>query len=180
MNVMAIITAILVLLPSASSQWRSPVLGDMEVIRVFSLPNGQYQPGHRGIDIRADPGDLVFSPASASVHFVGHIVDRDVLTLAIEPSLLVSFEPVRSSLTIGERVRVGQVIGEVSAAGHCTPSCMHIGVRDVGMPVPGAPEHADGTYRNPLRYFAGMRPRLLPLIFNPEPSEPRIVRDLVE
>ena len=163
MNVIAIVTSLMIVLTTASTQWQSPVLGHMQVIRVFSLPNGQYQPGHRGIDIGAEPGDLVFSPVSASVHFVGHIVDRDVLTLAIEPNLLLSFEPVMSSLTIGERVRVGQVIGEVSAAGHCTPSCMHIGVRDLGKPVHGAPDHAEGNYRNPLRYFAGMRPRLLPL-----------------
>jgi murein DD-endopeptidase MepM/ murein hydrolase activator NlpD len=163
MNVVAIVTSLLIVLTPASTQWQSPVLGDMHVMRVFSLPNGQYQPGHRGVDIRAEPGDLVFSPVSASVHFVGHIVDRDVLTLAIEPNLLLSFEPVTSSLIIGERVQVGQLIGEVSTSGHCTPSCMHLGVRDVGRPVSGAPHHADGNYRNPLRYFAGMRPRLLPL-----------------
>lgn len=151
MKLLAVAVATLVWVAPSPPEWHSPIVGGMQMLRVFSLPNGQYQAGHRGIDIRAEPDQAVVAPAPGEVTFVGVVVDRPVLTLRISGRYLLSFEPVSSELAIGDWVQRGEVIGTVAGIGHCTQPCMHLGVRD------------DGTYLNPARFFRDLRPRLLPV-----------------
>jgi len=148
--------------PAASSPpvarlgaWSWPVSGAHALARPYAAPAGPYGAGHRGIDIRAplggdvgpgvgaEVGVQVLAPADGVVHFVGFVVDRPVLSIEHAGGVLSSFEPVESSLVVGDRVTRGEVIGTL-LPGHCVSPCLHLGVR------------VDGEYVNPLLFLGGV------------------------
>ena len=129
--------------------WARPMKSSFHLTQAFDLPSSPWGSGHRGIDIVAQTGTETYAPASATVKFVGRVVDRDVITLELHQDLLVSMEPVKSDLQVGDQVVRGQHIGEVASGGHCAMHCLHIGVR------------AFGEYVNPLQFYL-TRPVLLP------------------
>jgi len=123
------------------------------VERLASLPSPPWHAGHRGIDLDADVGDRVTSPAAGVVSFVGFVVDRPVVSVRLNHGLVTSVEPVDSALSVGDVLARGQSIGTVaSSIGHCAPgTCVHWGLR------------LDGVYVDPLDYLEGFGPvRLLP------------------
>jgi murein DD-endopeptidase MepM/ murein hydrolase activator NlpD len=123
--------------------WIWPVTPPHAIARPYLTPPTPYAAGHRGIDIRAAAGSPVLAPDDGVVHFAGFVVDRPVLSIAHGGGVLSSFEPVQSSLTAGDPVRRGEVIGRL-LAGHCTAPCLHLGAR-IG-----------GHYVNPLVFLGGV------------------------
>jgi murein DD-endopeptidase MepM/ murein hydrolase activator NlpD len=123
--------------------WSWPVSAPRAIARPYLAPAGPYGAGHRGVDIRAPAGAEVLAPADGVVHFAGFVVDRPVLSLEHAGGVLSSFEPVQTTLVVGERVTRGQVIGTL-LPGHCASACLHLGVR-VG-----------GEYVNPLLFLGGV------------------------
>lgn len=132
--------------------WTWPVGPPLEVLRPFAAPAGRYAAGHRGIDLVAGEGDSVRSPADGVVTFVGTVVDRPVVSIQHGNDLLSSFEPVTATVSEGDRVQAGQVIGIVATGAHCTAKCVHFGVR------------RHGQYISPLLFLGALaRAVLLPL-----------------
>ena len=141
--------------------WTWPVGPPRQLLRPFEAPAGRYAAGHRGIDLVAGEGDAVRSPADGVVAFVGTVVDRPVVSIQHGDDLLSSFEPVAATVSEGERVRAGQIIGVVATGAHCTARCVHFGVR------------RHGQYVSPVLFLGGLtRAVLLPL----PPSGPRPLR----
>lgn len=139
--------------PGASSHaWAWPLAPPWRVLRPFEAPPTRYSAGHRGIDLAAEAGRDVLAPATATVYFAGQVAGRPVLTLQPTHGVLVSMEPVLSTLAPGEAVPRGGNIGTVSTGGHCDAVCLHLGVR------------VDGQYVSPLIYLGGVqRAVLLPI-----------------
>lgn len=129
--------------------WLSPLNGTLRISRPFSLPNGPYQAGHRGIDLPAVEGAIVHAPNKGVISFAGAVVDRPVMSIQIDERTIVSLEPVISDFEAGYSVGPGQAIGSVGRGGDCDRACVHLGVR------------VDGEYVNPLRFFLS-RPELQP------------------
>lgn len=129
--------------------WEPPLGSPLRVAAAYSLPDGPYRAGHRGIDLPASPGDTVHSPAGGVVSFVGTVVDRPVVSVRVDARTVVSLEPVESGVQAGDAVQRGAVLGTVASGGHCAADCLHLGVR------------VDGAYVNPMR-FLRPRPVLLP------------------
>ena len=123
--------------------WSWPVSGAHALARPYVAPAGPYAAGHRGIDIRAPVGAAVLAPADGIVHFAGFVVDRPVLSLEHSDGVLSSFEPVQTTLVVGDRVVRGQMIGTL-LPGHCASACLHLGAR------------VDGEYVNPLLFLGGV------------------------
>lgn len=109
-----------------SGSWSWPLSGPHTISRDYQAPDVFYGSGHRGIDLDAEAGQEVLAPADGVVHFVGTVVDRELISLD-HGTLLSTFEPVTSTLTKGSRVSRGDVIGIVSTSTHC--SCLHMGAR---------------------------------------------------
>jgi len=129
--------------------WTWPVDPPHTIVRPYIAPESPYAAGHRGIDIAA-PSGTVYAPAAGVVHFAGTVVDRPVLSIEHAGGVLTSYEPVVTTLTAGDAVEPGDVIGTV-APGHCTTPCLHFGVR------------IDGEYASPLAWLGGIeRAVLLP------------------
>lgn len=113
--------------PAASWSWPTTT---RHVLTPFLAPETPYSAGHRGIDIASVPGEEVRSPADGIVTFVGRVVDRGVLVIAHGDTLRSTLEPVTSSLSVGDSVTRGQVVGTVEATGdHCEQTCVHLGAR---------------------------------------------------
>lgn len=128
---------------ATKSSWSWPVNGPHPLARPYLAPPTPYAAGHRGIDIRANEGTEVLAPDDGVVHFVGIVVDRPVLSIAHGGGVLSSFEPVSSTLSAGDSVVRGEVIGTL-LPGHCEMPCVHVGAR------------IDGDYVNPLLFLGGV------------------------
>ncbi|GAA3945609.1 hypothetical protein GCM10022383_24240 [Microbacterium soli] len=121
--------------------WLWPVSEAREVLEPYRAPAHDYGPGHRGMDIAAQPGADVLAPAAGVVAFRGVVVDRPLLTIAHGDGYVTTLEPVVSGLAPGVAVTAGMTVGTVSAGGHAVRGSLHVGVR------------IDGAYVNPRGLF---------------------------
>ena len=138
-----------------SETWVVPLVAPVHLINPFYQPNSDYSAGHRGIDYRVSPGQKVLSPTTATVWFVGKVVDRPVLSLRTASGDLIAFEPVCSKLLVGDKVDKSEEIGAVCEADagyrqHCQQQmCMHFSLRS-----------ANG-YLSPIARIGGYSPTVL-------------------
>lgn len=105
-----------------------PVPGGL--VTPFRPPPEPWLPGHRGVDLAAEPGDPVHAAAAGIVTYAGLIAGRGVVVVD-HGALRTTYEPVSAGVGVGQRVEVGEVLG-VLQAGHagCAPvSCLHWGLR---------------------------------------------------
>ncbi|WP_338751332.1 murein hydrolase activator EnvC family protein [Janibacter alittae] len=135
--------------------WQWPV-GDGErpaVAASFDAPDERWGPGHRGIDLRTAKGADVTAVADGVVSHRAVIAGRGTLSITHESGVRSTYEPVVSDLSVGDRVRRGQVVGHIGGgASHCAPrTCLHLGAK-----------RAD-DYLDPLPYFGARRVILLPV-----------------
>lgn len=144
--------------PSLGSErpFLPPVVGS-QLVNSYRQSETEYSEGHRGVDYQVELGQGVFAPSDGQVHFVGKVVNRQIISVAHDQNLLTSFEPVCSELQVGDTVSTGDLIGEVCEADqnyqpHCEDDfCLHFSVR------------RNGQYLSPLWLTGELAPsRLLP------------------
>lgn len=139
--------------PSAKrALWVPPVSADE--LRPFTRPPSPWGAGHRGADLGPlETSASIRAPAEGEVSFVGVVVDRPVLSIRHGDGYLSSFEPVESSLQVGDRVSTGDPVATLAVSpSHCATPCLHWGVR------------LYGEYINPLLLTGDLEPSvLLPL-----------------
>lgn len=128
---------------SRLSTWQPPLGPPLRISAPYDLANGPFQAGHRGIDFPAATSAQVTSPTDGVVSFVGTVVDRPVLSINVDDHTVVSFEPITSSLRVGDEVARGDPLGTVATGGHCRSECLHLGAR------------VNGAYVNPMRFLVG-------------------------
>ncbi|MGV1004338.1 MAG: M23 family metallopeptidase [Candidatus Nanopelagicales bacterium] len=135
---------------AAPRRWATPVT-PTRLTRGYDPPAHQWLAGHRGIDLRSSPGQTVRAAGSGTVSFAGILAGRYVVSID-HGELRTSYEPVKPTVSKGERVGAGEVIGEIApGSGHCgTGSCLHFGVR------------RGKTYLDPLLLLAGWQAVLRP------------------
>ncbi|KGJ73362.1 hypothetical protein GY21_11710 [Cryobacterium roopkundense] len=129
--------------------WTWPISAPHHVGAGYVAPLTPYSAGHRGIDLLAEAGTPVFAPDDGVISFVGHVVDRPVISISPGDGLIASLEPVEALVILGEHVAKGQQIGVVATGGHCAEVCLHIGVR------------THGFYVSPLTYLGGVQRAIL-------------------
>ena len=98
------------------------------VQREFAPPSLVWGSGHRGVDLVARPGEAIRAAASGRVVFAGSIAGKPIVSID-HGSVRTTYEPVITTLSVGERVALGQVIGILGAGGHCR-GCLHWGLRE--------------------------------------------------
>jgi len=127
------------------------------IARGFDAPSPDWNPGHRGVDLPAAPGQPVYAAGDATVVFAGPLAGRPVVSLAHPGGLRTSYEPVRAVVRAGQAVTAHTVLGEV-VAGHpgCpAAACLHWGA--MWGPASGA------HYVDPLGLLKSTPIRLKPL-----------------
>ena len=112
--------------------WQFPLLPTPAITRGFSPPVHDWLPGHRGVDLRAQAGQIVRAPANGIVTFAGDLAGRGVVVLKHGP-LRSTYEPVASDLVVGDFVTRGDQIGWLKCgASHCCTgsrvNCLHWGL----------------------------------------------------
>ncbi|MEO8108212.1 MAG: M23 family metallopeptidase [Actinomycetes bacterium] len=101
----------------------------LDVVRGFDAAE-TYAPGHRGVDLRAWPGQVVRSVLPGSVQFVGKVAGRPIVVIAHDGDVLTTYLPIRPSVRVGDVVSSADPIGRLAAAPHCsTGPCLHWGAR---------------------------------------------------
>lgn len=137
--------------------WQLPFLSPHRLIRPYLQPTSDYSAGHRGVDYDITTDEPVFAPANGVISIAEKIVDRNVIAIKHEGSLVSELEPVCTALEVGDQVRKGDLIGrvcepDVAYRNHCEAgNCLHFSLR------------LSGKYLSPLALIGGLNPsRLLP------------------
>ena len=123
-----------------------------EVAEGFSPPAEEWGAGHRGVDLRGSPGQVVRAARDGTVTFAGMLAGRGVVVVD-HGETRTTYEPVTASVAVGDQIRAGQHIGSLATFGsHCWPAtCLHWGLIE------------GETYLNPLTLVDAGPVRLLPL-----------------
>ena len=134
--------------------WASPI-PDFEKRHFpnYVLPASKWGAGHRGIDLVVAKDEELKAPFDGEVHFVGKVVNRNVLTLKSTSGLMASFEPLCGDLSKNAEVTQGEAIGTYCEADanyedHCE-GCIHFSVR------------SEYGYLNPLLFISGLLPSVI-------------------
>jgi murein DD-endopeptidase MepM/ murein hydrolase activator NlpD len=130
-----------------------PLDGAPTVVRRFDPPPRPWLPGHRGVDLAAEPGAVVRAAGPGVVHFAGMVAGRPVVSIDHAGGLRTTYEPVPPSVHSGQQVERGDPIGAL-LAGHpecAAAACLHWGLR------------LGELYLDPLSLLGRARVRLLPL-----------------
>lgn len=117
-----------------------PLFGD--VTRGFDPPAQPWLAGHRGVDLAGAVGDAVVAALAGTITFAGQVAGTPVVAIS-HGSVSTTYEPVVASVSPGQVVATGQVIGTLQA-GHPCPveACLHWGLRQ------------GDTYLDPLSLLA--------------------------
>lgn len=122
------------------------------LVRGFDPPEHTWLAGHRGVDLAADTGEPVRASGDGIIAHAGVVVDRPVVSIDHPVGIRTTYEPVAPSVSRGEAVSAGQIIGVVHRGNaHCPDACLHWGAR-IGT----------DTYIDPLRLLAPPTIRLYP------------------
>ena len=132
-------------------KWRPPLRGNIDLARRFEKPPQNWNPGHRGVDLRTDASGAVLAANNGRVVFAGRVGGKPSISILHPGGVKTTYEPVTASVKKGDSVYSGQVIGRIAGGGHCSPgTCLHWGAIKLG------------EYIDPLSLLGGTI-RLLPL-----------------
>lgn len=136
---------------AAVTRWQSPVR-PLAIVKDFDPPAHDWLSGHRGVDLRARPGQRVSAAGAGRVVYASALAGRGVVVVD-HGALRTTYEPVAASVRRGDRVGSGSVLGRIAAgSGHCGDGhCLHFGVR------------RGATYLDPKFLLRGFRAVLRPL-----------------
>lgn len=99
------------------------------IVQSFDGPEQPWLPGHRGVDLAAEPGTGLDAPVSGVIGFTGVVAGKSVVSITYG-DLTLTFEPAVTDLAVGAAVRQGSPFATVSdGSDHCDGSCVHWGVR---------------------------------------------------
>ena len=133
--------------------WQAPLTGRLTVTRPFVPPLSPFGPGHRGVDLAALPGTAIHSAGTGTVRFAAPLAGRGVVVVG-SGEIRTTYEPVRTAVRVGQRVRAGDVIAFLDP-GHLgcpAAACLHWGAL------------RGRIYLDPLTLLRDEHPRLLPYL----------------
>ena len=116
---------------AARPRWRWPVQPRPPVLRPYRAPVTTYGAGHRGLDLGARRGEPVLSVEAGVVTHAARVAGRGTVTVTHADGLRSTYEPVSPTVSVGEQVLVGDVLGVLQPGRtHCgARMCMHLGAR---------------------------------------------------
>ncbi|WP_442902686.1 M23 family metallopeptidase [Gordonia sp. HS-NH1] len=127
------------------------------VVTAYDEPEKRWQPGHRGVDLAAGPGQAVRAAGAGRVRFAGTVAGRPLVSVSHPDGVITTYEPVEAGVDAGDHVSRGEIIGTVIGGHPGCPVlvCLHWGARR------GSGRGAD--YLDPLGLLGAVRVRLKPI-----------------
>jgi septal ring factor EnvC (AmiA/AmiB activator) len=101
-------------------------------LRLPVIPDPNWKPGHRGLDIGAHTEQMVVAPRSGTVKFADYIDGVGSISITTYDGyrhILTFVEPIVEK---EQYVRIGDQIGWVASNGHCIRTCVHWAVKQFG------------------------------------------------
>jgi len=128
-----------------------PVDGD--VVRAADIPEDNWLPGHRGVDLDARPGSPVRASGAGTIRFAGVVAGTPVVSIDHGDALITTYEPVLAGVSQGDSVSRGQVLGRLADAATLPETSR----REPGLSW-GA--RLDDNYIDPMTLLGSLRVRL--------------------
>lgn len=150
--------AIAVFAAPAAAAWVDPSTGAAHPTRVTrraEIPERNWQPGHRGVDLALRPGREVLAAGDGTVAFAGTVAGSPVVSIDHPGGLRTTYQPVHASVRVGDAVDEGEPIGTLARTGSFRAGehdGLHWGART-----------GPDTYIDPLTLLEPPRIRLKPL-----------------
>ncbi|STC68145.1 membrane metalloendopeptidase protein [Corynebacterium pilosum] len=140
--------------PALAWAYVDPTTGAPSATRVLrgpDIPEQNWLPGHRGVDLALGIGDDVLAAEDGTVAFAGMVAGTPVISIDHDDGIRTTYQPVHALVDEGERVTSGTVIGRL---GHPTDGYpgLHWGALI-----------AKDTYINPLSLLDDPMIRLKPV-----------------
>lgn len=111
-------------------------LNGVQIVGKYDAPKQQWLPGHRGLDLRADPQEAIIAPADGVIAFSGSVGGKAVVTIRHGGSLsglTSTFEPAKAECDVGAHVAKGERFAHVEGeSDHCNDHCLHWGIKSEG------------------------------------------------
>ncbi|WP_312810818.1 murein hydrolase activator EnvC family protein [Corynebacterium variabile] len=129
------------------------------VLAPADIPDQNWLPGHRGVDLDAASGAAVRASAAGTVRFAGVVAGTPTVSVDHGGGLRTTYEPVLAQVQVGEQVGRGQILGEL--ADHA--SLPGTARRDPGLhwgAVLGPPAEDAERYIDPMTLLGPVQVRL--------------------
>lgn len=113
----ALVTIAVAAAPVTADAWVDPSTGlshPTKVTRRAEIPEKNWLPGHRGVDLALRPGQAVRAAAGGEVAFAGVVVGVPVVSIVHPDGLRSTYQPVDPHVAVGQHVAEGQQIGTLS------------------------------------------------------------------
>ena len=111
---LAILTTLILCAPRPAWAWVDPAAGTphpQEVARPASIPERNWKPGHRGVDLPLRIGAPVLAAGDGVIAFAGSVAGAPVVAVDHAGGIRTTYQPVRTNLPVGTSVREGESIG---------------------------------------------------------------------
>ncbi len=93
-----------------------PTTGDSQATRVLrgaQIPEKNWLPGHRGVDLALPIGGDVRAAESGTVAFVGVVFGTPTVSIDHADGIRTTYQPVHARVSAGDAVREGELIGRL-------------------------------------------------------------------
>lgn len=144
----------LIAMPASAAAYVDPTTGlpsATNVTRRADIPDKNWLPGHRGVDLATRTGQDILAAEDGVVAFTGVVAGVPVVSVDHADGIRTTYQPVHATVRAGDKVKEGEPIGRMA-----TPSSDHAGLHW------GARTGKD-TYINPLTLLDAPQIRLKPV-----------------
>lgn len=136
------------------------------VLRPAEIPNENWKKGHRGVDIKAQPGDVVVASAAGTIAFAGVVAGTPTVSVDHRSRVRTTYEPVVAKVRVGQKVRRGDPIGVLVDASRLPSTARRDPGLSWGAKIPQGFSRKGRTqwrYIDPLQLVGAVVVRLIPL-----------------
>ncbi|MCS4536293.1 M23 family metallopeptidase [Corynebacterium sp. HS2168-gen11] len=101
------------------AEFVNPVTGTQRrpvVLRRFQNPAQRWLTGHRGVDLAAPPGSIIYAAGTGTVLFAGVIAGTGTVSILHANGLRTTYQPVSPMVAAGDAVAAGEPIGLLLAS----------------------------------------------------------------
>lgn len=113
--------------PAISATHRLPIAHSSSsdpndaVLLPAEIPDENWNRGHRGVDLKANPGDAVLASRGGTVYFAGVVAGTPTISVLHSDGLRTTYQPVTATVGKGQAVRRGEQIGTLADASALGP-----------------------------------------------------------